>query len=853
MPTTMQTKLKLTAQQTAIVNHNLGPALVFAVAGAGKTTAMEHRIGRLVREGVFAPRQILAAAYNKSAADKLSRRLSQWPGCTEVKVATLHALGRSIVLAAFEKGYLPYLQKGAFLQDSVESVDKKILQETRKQAFQIPVEYKADLEHLDQDDFLDYVSICKGKLAYPDLKAVELPPETAKVTSQARKPTSQPWQLDLFKRFEQTRRELGLLTFDDYLLTAWEVLVSHKDILEQFQSAYQCVLVDEFQDVNLVQSEILDSITQLHRNYMVIGDDDQTIYEWRGAEAKFILEFEKSYNAQVYFMTENFRCKAGQVVLANRVIEHNQQRKPKRLELTQGFEGSTEVYAAENATLMGIAIANEIADALAKGYTLAEMAVLVRLYAQTPPIEQALIAANLPYEVVGDTPFYKRPEVTVLISYCRLAYLEPLLRQRQSLTPGQADQFRQSWEQVYWQPKRFISRALSQKIVDYVLESQLSLAETLRVFCAEVNTAQQKRLQQLADDLEWLAESFHTGKHTQISAKGILEQFEQRLKYKEYLEQQSATGGTKAANVDAFIDYAGEHGNLMSFLQHLRQLEVDAQLKITRAAHELLKITTIHRAKGAEWSIVFVPNCNQAIIPYARSESIEEERRLLYVAITRAKQHLHLYYLKNQPISQFLHEANYQNVLRAEAAIRLALAKATSEWLTRDLVALLDYAARLQLLPYFEQWWDWPAEQKRATSELLLRFYTALEQRAALKQLNIKPEHLHVWLTLAKPRQDRTPLYPLDMDQFLHKVVSLRDGPMSTVVQAPQKPEETKQIPQPWQKGTTVKHRVYGHGEILMVKEQPEGKSLWVRFELPYGLRQVTLDRTDLEIVKSKR
>lgn len=268
--------LRLTDEQQAIVAHNEGPALVFAVAGAGKTTALVHRLERLVRERVFEPRKILATSFSRLAVDDLKRALSRWPHTQGIQVSTLHALGYRIVRKAASEGLLKLSEARE------EGSEQALLQRTLRRARELRLPWVPELENLEAEDFLSYVGACKGNLQYADLEGAGLPPAALRVASQAQAPKELEWYLELYKLMEQVRREEGLLTFDDMLMTGWEVLVRYPGILQTVQKAFQAVLVDEFQDVNLAQSEMLDLITQPHRNYMAVGDDDQTIYEWRG-------------------------------------------------------------------------------------------------------------------------------------------------------------------------------------------------------------------------------------------------------------------------------------------------------------------------------------------------------------------------------------------------------------------------------------------------------------------------------------------------------------------------------------------------------------------------------------------
>ncbi|MEZ4715369.1 MAG: ATP-dependent helicase [Caldilineaceae bacterium] len=341
--------LALTPQQQAIVNHDTGPALVYAVAGAGKTTAMVHRIARLVGDRVFAPERILATSFNRDANAQIQAALAQQRGCDPVQVRTLHALGYSIVRMAQARGYLPRLRADSL--DKVHAAERQLLHATVDGAHAARVAYVPQLAALDGDEFLGYVRRQKAMLCFPDPRALGLPRRLRRVAQRAQAPRGRAWYADLYARFEQERLARGLLTFDDMLATGWLMLAQHADILAAMQQRYECVLVDEFQDVNRAQAEILDLLTAPHRNYMAIGDDDQTIYTWRGASPFFIRSFRKRYRATVYFMTDNFRSRAVHLALANQVIRHDNQRQEKYLQLTQGFGGSTvlETFADEEA------------------------------------------------------------------------------------------------------------------------------------------------------------------------------------------------------------------------------------------------------------------------------------------------------------------------------------------------------------------------------------------------------------------------------------------------------------------------------------------------------------------------
>lgn len=844
------TQVQLTAQQRAIVAHNQGPALVFAVAGAGKTTAMAHRIGRLVQEKVFAPQQILATTFNRSAADELRTRVGAWPGCDQVDIRTLHSLGGAIVTRAYQRGYLPYLKANAF--ERVDGALDTILNKTLAAARSQKVAYVEELNNFDRDRFVTTLGIWKGQLAYADLRQAALPAPAHTIARQAEPPKSAEWFLDLYRLYEETRRTEGLLTFDDQLMTGWELLIRYPELLSEIQQRYRCVLVDEFQDVNLVQSELLDLITAPHRNYMAIGDDDQTIYEWRGANADFILNFEQRYRAKVYFMTENFRCTAGQIVLANGVIQHNQRRRAKQLQLTQGFGGVTQFQRHATADLMGRTIAEQIKAAQGQGYRLEQMAVLVRVYAQTPPVEQALMAINLPYLVEGDVPFYQRSEVQTLIDYCRLAFTEKQLLAGEKVGAEQLRQLENSWRQVYWQPKRYLSRELSQKILDYVIKTRTPLSDTLRLLATEARPKVAERMHALADDLLWLIAALPGGARANWSAARVLTELEQRLGYRHFLEEESGfaeSGIAKADTVTAFLEYAQGKGNLMTFLQAVRHLSLGNQPARPVDRTNKVTITTIFRAKGREWPLVIVPHCNEGFFPYKAADNVEEERRLLYVALTRSRQNLYLHAVQEAELSPFLEEAQYKQRLLAVRSVTEALIKAPKAWTSQELQTLAMYGGPLHLHSYFQEWMTWsPAEQQEAAT-LMVRFFRTVADRQLFAKLNLPPDFAEVWRAMLDKKRTVTPLDLPDLERgqaeqqpsFLQRQLTklFRPRPVTPV----------QPVTMGWAAGDRVYHATFGKGTIIKVLPSLTPPVLWVRFDGVGAPQRFPVDTAQLQVI----
>ena len=745
--------LQLTDQQQLVVNHDHGPALVFAVAGAGKTTAMVHRIERLVREGIFPAEKILATSFGRANVHDLRRELSQWSYCDRVDGRTLHSLGRDIIKRAQRGGHLRQLQLNG---SAGESVEQKLLNFTLAEAYRQNVPFKKELDSLDRQDFLAYVGYCKGNLLYADLGKAKLSPDAYHLAKQAMPPAGElGWYLDLYQLMEQVRLRQGMITFDDMLLTGWETLLTYESILEETRQMYQCIIVDEYQDINLAQSVILDLVTEPHRNLMAIGDDDQTIYEWRGANPKFILEFDKKYKVKPYYISDNFRCPAAPLLLANEVIHHNKKRSPKRLSLTRGFTGQTYVHEDADVVAMSKRIVSQVQKYAEDGLPLHEMAVLVRLNAQTPHIEQELITAGVPYQV--SKPFYDRVEIQTLIHYGRLGWIEQMTRagKRPLANPAIRRKFEESWRSVANRPKRYLSRERREYIYKTaVRQVDTPLSDIIRDLSYMVEEWQAEPLEMLADVLQWVS-----GKLDK-PADAVLADLDFQLDYQTYLRDSSGfpqTGEGRAASVAAFIQYARGQGDLQSFMQHIKVLADQKTGLARQAKKDAVVVSTIHQAKGLEWPVVFVPQVSQDILPFqaSRTGDVEEERRLFYVALTRTKRELHLHTVKTEKPSQFLHEARWQNVLETAVALETILALPIETWDATHAYTLLKQAPIWHLERYFQLWFD--VTERELVARRMVDFVTAVAHHNLQTKLAITPDLSQWWHDLIP---DYTPPSP---------------------------------------------------------------------------------------------
>ncbi len=786
----------LTEEQAAIVAHDHGPALVFAVAGAGKTTAMTHRIERLVREDVFPAQSILATSFSKASVADIKAALGQWPHCGRVSVQTLHAVGWGILRLAQRRG----LGAEFSLGQEEDSSETQLLGKVLGVAWREKAEFAPELDSLDRADFLNYVGVMKANLLYPDPMRLDLPQAALALVGQAPAPPGFAWYPALYALYERVRVAERVLTFDDMLLSAWECLHKYPDVLADARRRFACVLVDEFQDVNKVQSEILDLLTLPNRNYMAIGDDDQTIYEWRGADPGFILNFTARYGASKYLIRDNFRSHAAPLALANKVIEKNRRREPKRLSLTRGFGGTLEVHEEVSPEAQGRHVAALIGAALGSGRKPSEIAVLVRLYAQTPPLEMGLLEANIPYRVVGSAPFYARPEVKTLLDYVRLA----------RRANGEEDGWETRWQSVANKPARYLSRVFCDEVARTVKRG-VSLPNALMAAAKEAPAHSAARLADLAETLHWLGGVFET-----LPAGAALVQLDKKIGYLDFLRRSSGfpeTGLARAANVEAFLRFAQNSPTLATLLTHLDSL-ADAGAGTGRDPARSVALLTVFRAKGLQWPTVFVPDCNQGIFPYGGPDELEEERRLFYVALTRTQSDLHLHLVKTELPSQFLIEADWKNTLDAVSSLGTALTRAPAQWRTADVLAVLRHARQLELGRYFGVWHA-PAEAAAAAG-LVQTLYAAALARGHAGPLGLSPAHLAQWEQFPPSHADTSDAFP-DLAEYVP----------STPEPAAPTPLNVKTL----KIGGRVQHTQHGIGTILAIR----GDRLSPRLEIQFA------------------
>jgi DNA helicase-2/ATP-dependent DNA helicase PcrA len=609
------------AQREAVV-HTEGALLVLAGAGSGKTRVIAHRIAYLIAGGVD-PRRILAVTFTNKAAEEMAHRveglLAGW-GVRTPLVATFHAACVRILRAEIE--HLGYSRNFlVYDEDDRLSLVRELCRE----------------EGLDDRVWTPQavvfrISRAKNQLETPeDLKAAARSPRDRELAR-------------LFERYETRLRASGAVDFDDLLGLTVRLWTDHPEVRDYYRNRWRYVLVDEYQDTNAVQYRLLRLLIGDHGNLCVVGDPDQSIYRFRGADLRNILDFERDFaECRVVRLEQNYRSTGQILEIAGAVIAHNQARKAKGL-WTENERGEpARCFRAWDEVEEAAWVARTVVGARADGVGLAEIGVFYRTNAQSRVLEDAFRAQGVPYHIVGSVRFYERKEVKDALAYLRLA-----------LNPG--DDL--AYTRAIATPPRGIGKATLARLAEIAEHDGVSLlvASTLPAAAALAGKAP-RALREFATVRDRvagvLAEPRPLGERISaaIDAAGLREALRR---------EQTAEAVSRLENLDELCVAAAQFaaredgGELAAFLDSVALISDVDELSEPRAAVTLM---TLHSAKGLEFPVVFLTGLEEGVFPHARAledeDGIEEERRLAYVGLTRAKRRLFLSYAAQRRLGAF--------------------------------------------------------------------------------------------------------------------------------------------------------------------------------------------------------
>jgi DNA helicase-2/ATP-dependent DNA helicase PcrA len=602
---------ELNEPQAAAVAHGQGPLLVFAGAGSGKTRVITFRIANLLAELRVPPWRILAVTFTNKAAGEMRARLERLCGpelARALWVGTFHATCAKLLRA---HGGAVGLQPNFVIYDAADqrAVVARALKDLDLDERRYPA--RAVLAHIHKH---------KQEGRGPDeAAAVSYIDEVA---------------LRLFRAYEERLRAANAVDFEDLILLVARLLTSNPEG-DKIRRRFDYVLVDEFQDTNATQYRFLRELVRDHRNLCVVGDDDQSIYRWRGADVRNIRHFRRDYpDATVVKLEQNYRSTKRIVQAALSVISRSTEREPKELWTANDDGDQVLVVAARDERDEAAFVVDAIQTARAEGTSLREMAVFYRVHAQSRVLEEALRASRVPYQIIGGLKFYDRAEVKDAIAYLR-ALVNP---------KSDVDLLR-----VINVPARGIGQTTVDRLTTWATVTGATVAEAIARAgeIEDLAAAAKKKLQGLAQLLEGL----RTGVDTAPPGE-VLERVLQETKYIEWLEKEdSAEADARIENLRELVgslkDYeaeaqaAGERSSVSGFLERVTLVsDADAIDEEGRVV-----LMTVHGAKGLEFERVLLTGMEEEMFPYkgvdpGEREELEEERRLAYVAITRARKRL---------------------------------------------------------------------------------------------------------------------------------------------------------------------------------------------------------------------
>lgn len=595
-----------------------GPLLILAGAGSGKTRVLTHRIAHLIENGVPAW-SILAITFTNKAAREMQERVSRLCGsaANEAWISTFHSSCAKILRRDIEK--LGYKRAFSIYDDD----DQMSL-------------LRAIYKEMDIDEKLYPLRATKGIISDAKNKLMT-PLEWLKSSGDGYREKK---IFEVFAAYQKRLKQNDALDFDDLLMKTLELLSEHPPVLEGYRRKFAYILVDEYQDTNMAQYELVRLLAGEKRNVCVVGDDDQSIYGWRGADIRNILEFEKDYpDCKVIKLEQNYRSSAVILDAANQVIAHNAGRKEKAL-WTEAQEGDKiTLYRAQDERDEAAWICAQLAELKKKGTDPASCAVLYRTNAQSRALEEALVRSGIPYRVYGGMKFYDRKEVKDLIAYLR-AFVNP------------DDDV--SLRRVINVPKRGIGDSTVALLQQYALINELPL---FAVVLAHQDVGLPTRAIGPVRMLSALLEELMTLRFDMNPTQFLKTIIEKTAYLKPFEEDKSDEGASRIENIHEFVgalqqyEDANPEGGLEGFLENVALVtDLDSMEERTRS----LTLMTLHSAKGLEFPCVFLCGLEEGIFPISRavfsgnSNELEEERRLCYVGITRAMKKLYITHARSR-------------------------------------------------------------------------------------------------------------------------------------------------------------------------------------------------------------
>ena len=587
----------LNDRQKEAVLYNEGPLLIIAGAGAGKTKTLTTKIAYLIEENDVLPSNILAITFTNKAAKEMKDRIIRLIGSIgyQIQTSTFHSFGLKLLKENYERlGF----DKNFVIMDSDDSLTivKKILKDM-----------DLDPKIYNPRAIRNKISSCKNELISP--KAYS-------------RYTVSPYEEIVCKVYEKYQEKLmknNAVDFDDLLILPIKLFEENKDILEKYQEQFKYILIDEYQDTNEAQYKLTKMLSEKYRLITCVGDDSQSIYSFRGANYKNILNFEKDYkDAKTILLEQNYRSTSYILNAANDVIKNNKMKKEKNLWTSRGEGNKVKYYRALSESDEAYYVVKGIKQAISNGNNYDDIAVLYRTNAQSRNLEEAMLKENIPYRVVGSFYFYSRKEIKDLLAYLRLIHNEKdnisLLR-------------------VINTPKRGIGLKTIENLTKKADEENISIYEA-------ITSGKELEFKKIIEKLKEVSEN--------VTLTELIDKILTGTGMKEELEkEEDITSEVRLENLEEFKSITKsfeEREGLISLEDFLLEISLVSDAEEYKDDTNRVSLMTVHSVKGLEYKDVFIVGMEEGIFPHMNSlmesSEIEEERRLAYVAITRAKDNL---------------------------------------------------------------------------------------------------------------------------------------------------------------------------------------------------------------------
>jgi DNA helicase-2/ATP-dependent DNA helicase PcrA len=616
----------LNPPQREAVTTTKGPVLVLAGAGSGKTRVIAHRIAYLLGVEGVDPRHVLAVTFTNKAAEEMRRRVEELTlgaGIRPPLIATFHSTCVRILRArAGEAGLKP----GFVIYDEEDRLG--VVKEAMR-------ELDVDERALTPAAAVHRISHAKNQMLMPQ-----------EVETLARTPREERLAA-LYRRYEAHMAAVGAVDFDDLLLRVVRLFESVPEALQWYRRVWTHVLVDEYQDTNRAQYRIIQRLTEEHRNLCVVGDPDQSVYRWRGADLRNILDFEKDYpDCHIVRLEQNYRSTKRILAMASTVIAHNTARRDKRL-WTENVEGERAfVYRAWDENEEAGWAAQTLRALRAEGLDYRDAAVFYRTNAQSRVLEDALRRASIPYLIVGGVRFYERREIKDMVAYLRLL-VNPL------------DDM--AFRRAVAAPARGIGKATLDRLTEFARGRGLSLLVACAELPPDITAKPRRALEEFAGVIARLGE-----RRGGLTVPALIDEVAAASGYREALKaERTADAEARLENLEELVAASEEFSaarraegqedaGLEAFLDSIALVADTDEFDPEAGGVTLM---TLHSAKGLEFPVVFLTGMEEGVFPHSRSmaeaEELEEERRLCYVGLTRAKQRLYLSYALHRRIQGY--------------------------------------------------------------------------------------------------------------------------------------------------------------------------------------------------------